>query len=938
MRRIGLAGSLFLTSTGLLAQATGTTTANVRGLVVDEAGSSLPGASITVTNQDNGFSRQATSDARGSFAIRFLPPGLYRVSASLPGLRAADVTNVRLSIGATTALELHLEPSAVSEAVTVTAEAALIDRSSTELSKTVGEAKIRNLPINQRHFLEFALTTPGVTVSGGPQSGSFPTSGISINGQSPRYNNIVVDGLDNNDSAVGSVRSTFSQEAVREYQVIQSPFPAEYGKAAGGIVNVVTRSGSNAWHGSAFAFYRDESLSADNALTGTQTPFQQVQYGGSLSGPILRNRLFFFAAAERLAVDDANVVTILDADVDLIRAAGFEIQNGAVPFDRNGTTYLGKLDVLPSPSHAFSLRGTYARALDENQQPWGGLVAQSNGGVRSIEEAAVALTGTSIFTSSLSNEVRVLYADRSHRLDSLDPIRSPQVTILGVATFGTQPLLPQPRDTQVYQIFDAISWFGSHSAYKAGFDYTHTAFSGSVPATFAGLYLFSPLADGTTARQAFAAGLPFLFSQGFGDPYWKGRTNTLGAFVQGEWNLTDRLLLRLGLRFDYEDPADPLPSDENNWAPRLSFSWMAADAWRLRGGLGRFYGVAAIVPMFAVAVNNGIQTTYISWILGAGSADQSPTLPWGLPDRRFSDQTSAGTSLGPQPVVRPAGCESAMPPNLDLESCAHFESAYTDQANLGFELEIGRRLIMNVDYLYARGRNILESRNINPQIDRGPRPNPAFANIFLDSASGNSWYNGVTVGLQTPSGGPFEMSAFYTYADARDDYIDWLTPIQLQDPLNPQDERGPSINVPKHKVTLTAIYTTIGRPLPWYARDWTVATIATFVSGRPFNVLAGFDRNGNGDPASDRPEGVSRNSGVLPNFFDVDLRLARTVPVGPVALEATLEVFNLLNRENVLQVNNVRYQNPQLEPRPEFGAPNIVADPRRIQFGLRASF
>jgi hypothetical protein len=182
------------------------------------------------------------------------------------------------------------------------------------------------------------------------------------------------------------------------------------------------------------------------------------------------------------------------------------------------------------------------------------------------------------------------------------------------------------------------------------------------------------------------------------------------------------------------------------------------------------------------------------------------------------------------------------------------------------------------------------------------------------------------------------MSAFYTYADARDDYIDWLTPIQLQDPLNPQDERGPSINVPKHKVTLTAIYTTIGRPLPWYARDWTVATIATFVSGRPFNVLAGFDRNGNGDPASDRPEGVSRNSGVLPNFFDVDLRLARTVPVGPVALEATLEVFNLLNRENVLQVNNVRYQNPQLEPRPEFGAPNIVADPRRIQLGLRASF
>jgi len=944
--RIGLAGPLLLTATGLLAQATGTTTADLRGLVVDEAGSALPGASITVTSQDAGFSRQATSDAGGAFAIRLLPPGLYRVSASLRGMRAADVPNVHLSVGATTTLELRLEPSEVAEAVLVTAETTLIDRSSTELSKTVGEAKIRNLPINQRNFLEFALTTPGVTVGRGPQSGAFPTSGISINGQSPRYNNIVVDGLDNNDSAVGSVRSAISQDAVREYQVIQSPFPAEYGKAAGGVVNVVTRSGSNEWHGSAFAFFRDESLSADNFLTGTTTPFQQTQYGATLSGPILRDRLFFFAAAERLEVADANVVTISDADVAMIRSSGFDVRNGAVPFDRNGTTYLGKLDLLPSPSNALSLRGTYGRALDENQQPWGGLVARSNGGVRNIEDAAVALAGTSILTASLSNELRALYADRSHRLDSLDASRSPQVGILGVATFGTQLALPQPRDTQVYEIFDAISWFGGRSAYKAGFDYTHTAFAGSLTATFAGGYTFSAQAEGPPgvpagglrAIDAFTAGLPNSFVQGFGDPHWEGTASALGAFVQGEWNLTDRLLLRLGLRYDYEKPADPLPSDTNNWAPRFSFSWAGSDAWRLRGGLGRFYGVAAMFSALAIGVNNGIQTTNANRTLLGSSAELSPAVPWRLPGRRFPDPASARADLLPQSVTRPAGCEGAMPPNLDLEGCAQFDSAYTDQANLGFEIEIGPRLLFNADYVYARGRNILASRQINPLIDRGPRPNPAFAGILLDSASGNSWYNGVTAGLQTRSGGPFEMSAFYTYADARDDYIDWLHPFQLQDPLNPQDERGPSIHVPRHKATLTAIYTTTGRRLPWYARDWTVATIATFISGRPFNVLAGFDRNRNGDSASDRPAGVSRNSGQLPNYFDVDLRIARTVPVGPVALEATLDVFNLLNRKNVLEVNGVRYQNFQLVPNPQFGAPTIVADPRRIQFGLRASF
>ena len=942
LRALGLALALLSSAAGLFGQATGTTTADLRGVVTDEAGRALPGATITVSDPENGFSRQVTTDAAGSFAIRLIPPGVYRVSASLPGLQTAKVPNVLLSLGATTMLELRLEPSAVTETVEVSAQTRLIDRSSTDLSKTISETKIQALPINQRNFLDFALTTPGVTVARGPQVGAFPTSGISINGQSPRSNNVVVDGVDNNDSAVGSVRSTFSQEAVREYQVIQSPFAAEYGKATGGVINVVTRSGSNAWHGSAFAFYRDESLSADNFLTGDPTPFRQAQFGASLSGPILRDRLFFFAAAERLTVNDANVVTILDKDVAMIRAAGFDVQNGVVPFDRNGDAWFGKLDFLPSTSHSVSLRGTYARSLDENQQPWGGLVARSGGGVRSLRDATVALTGTSILTASLSNELRTLYADRSQRLDSLDPTRGPLVVISGVAVFGTQPLLPQPRDTRVYEIFDAVSFFPGRGAYKAGFDYTHTTFALSAPAGFAGGYQFTALSadlsgvpGGLGPEEAFALGRPFTFGQGFGDPNLKGRSDVLGAFVQGEWNVTDRLLLRLGLRYDYEKPADPFPSDSNNWAPRFSFSWAGGDDWRVRGGVGRFYGVAAMVPSFAVTLNNGVQTVYAGRNLGTGSGD--PAEPWNLPERRYPDAASAGAYLALQPVVRPAGCENAMPP-LDLEACAQFDSAYTDQANIGFEIQIGTSLLFNADYLYARGRNIMESRNINPSINQAPRPNPNFENITLDSAFGNSWYHGVTVGLQTRSGGPFEMSAFYTYADAQDDYIDWLTPIQLQDPLNPQDERGPSIHVPRHRATLSAVYTTARGSQPWYARDWTIATIATFEGGRPFNVLAGFDRNGNGDPASDRPAGVSRNSGRLPNYFDVDLRVARTIPVGPVALEATVDVFNLFNRENVREVNSVFCADFQCTPSPQFGVPTIVGDPRRLQFGLRVSF
>ncbi len=942
--RLILSAAIFwLACAALLAQATGTTTGDLRGRVTDESGAALPGVIVSTTNADTSLSRSDTSLADGSFALRLLPPGLYRLSAALPGFQTVQLENIRVTVGSSTYLEVRMRLPGVAEAVTVRAQAELIDPASTEVSKTIGQTKIQNLPINQRNFLDFALTTPGVSVERGPQSGAASTSGLSINGQSPRYNNVVVDGMDNNDQTVGSVRSTFSQEAVQEYQVIQSPFSSEYGRTAGGIVNIVTRSGSNDLHGSGFYFFRDDSLSANNKLTGAKTPFRQHQYGASLGGPILKDHLFFFGAAERLDVNDANIVTISDANVALIRSKGFDAQNGTVPYGKDRNTFLLKLDLVASASSSFGLRGTYSKETDENQQAWGGLVARSGGGVRDVRDTSVALTGTSVFTANLSNELRLLYSKRQHRLDSLDPNRSPSVTILGVATFGTQRFLPQPRDNKQYQVFDAVSLFRGSAAYKAGVDYAYLDFRGSLPLNFAGLYRFSALPpipgvapNGLTATQAFAAGIPAVFAQGFGEPDGKGHTQQLGAFLQGEWSLTPRLLVRLGLRYEYEVPIDPFPSDSNNWSPRASFSWAGGETWRLRGGAGRFYGVASVGPMFAVGIQNGVNVKTLVRTIRGGP---SPVAPWNLPDRRFQSLAQAGGSVVPLTVLRPQGCESAAPPNLNIKACAQFSSAYTDQANLGFEVELFRKLLLSVDGLYARGKNIFVARDINP-ITAPPtgRPNPAFSDIYSYESTGNTWYKGVSAGAQTRIGGPVEFSAYYTYANSDDDYIDWLTEFQLQDPLNVRDERGPSIHVSRHKATVSGIYSTVGGPGAWWARDWTLAAIADYIDGRPFNILAGFDRNSNGDPLSDRPEGVSRNSGRLGKFFNVDLRIARRIPIGKAALEGIFEVFNLFNRENVLEVNNVRFLNDQLVPNPDFGTPTRVADPRRIQVGARLTF
>ena len=492
--------------------------------------------------------------------------------------------------------------------------------------------------------------------------------------------------------------------------------------------------------------------------------------------------------------------------------------------------------------------------------------------------------------------------------------------ILGVATFGTQEFLPQPRDSQTYEVFDAITFFGGPTTAKAGIDYVHTNLSGILPLYFAGFYQFValPTTPELTALQAFAAGIPAVFAQGFGDPGRKVSTDLFAGFAQAEWTPSSRFLLRVGLRYELENPADPFPVDSNNWAPRLSLSWAPGASWRVRGGLGRFYAVAPIGPMFAVGVQNGVDARISIRTIKEGP---SPAEPWGLPGHRFGSEAEAGGSAVP-PTVLTAGA---------------FQSSYTDLGTIGIEKQFGANWSAALDYVHARGNAILVERNINP-IDpsTGERHDPGFSEIRRYESTGNSWYEGVTASANARFGTQFQLAASYTYADAQTDYIDFSVG-QPQDPLDPDGELGPTIHVPRQRATLAAVYST-ARSGPWWSRDWTFSAISDLSIGRPYNELAGFDRNGNGDPASDRPEGVGHNQSILPAYWNVDLRVGRHIPVGPVDLELTLDVFNLFNRTNVLEVNNVRYRSADLQVNPDFGAPTRVADPTRLQVGLRVSF
>jgi hypothetical protein len=633
---------------------------------------------------------------------------------------------------------------------------------------------------------------------------------------------------------------------------------------------------------------------------------------------VKRDRLFFFAAAERLDITDANVVTIEEEDVDLIRASGFDVERGVLAFERDRTSVLAKLDASPSSSQSWALRGTWSTDTDENQQPWGGLVARSAGGVREVRDAAAALTGISILGAQASNEFRALYADRRHRLESLDAAGGPAVEIIGVATIGTQQFLPQPRDSRTVEVFDAFTLFSGPATVKAGIDYLHTNLEGLFPLYFAGYYQFAPLEPiGLTAEEAFARGIPAVFVQGFGDPGSRVRTDLFAAFGQVEWSPSSRLLLRAGLRYEYENPADPFPADSNNWAPRLSFSWAPAETWRLRGGLGRFYAVAPIGPMFAVGIENG-RSARILLRTVLESPVEDVAAPWFLEGRRFADESQAGDYA---PAIFDAGS---------------FRSAFTDIASVGVEKVLGSSVTLALDYVHARGRAVLVERNVNPIVPPGGRPDPDFTEIRRYESTGNNWYDAVTASLEARWSSPFRLSASYTYADAESDYIDFSVG-QPQDPLDLDGELGPTIHVPRHRATLAGVYST-PRTGPWWSRDWTVSAISDLSIGRPYNELSGFDRNGNGDPSSDRPEGVGHNRSTLPAYWNFDLRIGRHLPLGRLDVDLTLDVFNLFNRTNVLEVDNVRYLSAGLTRNPDFGTPTRVGDPTRLQFGLRLSF
>jgi len=989
--------SVFIGAAPASAGQTQATGADLVGIVTDTSEAVIPGATIVATNTQTGLARTVHSGADGRFAVRGLPVGTYRVEAQLPGFDPLRTSDIVLTLGSSVAITLTLQVSGIAIGVDVVAERSLSDPQQPGVGRVIDRRELERLPVNVRDYLAFSLTTPAAASDRTPQQGASRTSGLSFAGQRARSNNIVVDGFDNNDETVGSVRAVFSQDAVQEFQVLAHAYSAEFGKASGGVVNIVTRGGTNAPQGTAFLFVRDESLSNRNYFdrTADKAPYEHRQVGATFGGPLRRDRAFVFASIERLSIHASNYVTIDDATpvphpfqpgvtlgtpAGILRQAGFEVETGHVPYAVRSTQWLVKLDHYLNQGQRIAARINGAREFNENVEPFGGLTARSRAASLDNDDFMIGVSHHLVAGSRFVNEARLLIAQRHQDVRALDPRCSglcdredeggPTLEVGGIANVGRQRFTPTPRDNLRYQIADTISYARGNHLFKTGVDFsTIHGQRQALPLHFGGRYIFValPAIPGVlpapvSSIAAVALGLPAAYVQGYGFSGAAYDSGDLALFAEDVWRVRRTLAVRYGVRYQrqfwpdwrYEVPGVPspypFPTDLNNLAPRVALTWSPAPRRPvIRGGYGVYYDniitATAGITRFISGRDDGVRTL----VLGLPAAWTA----WAAPRRQLPEAVAAQLAGGAYPSVM-----IPIDPGL--------KTGYAHHAFGGLEHRIPRIGLVSANIVYARGFNQLGSIDYNPVIPSlGPRRRPGDVNgvagtsasVLQYTSFGETWYRGLTVSLDSMLHRRGTVRVAYTLSKAEDTATDFQSSFLPQnngrgrDPAHPQGlplgfdprtERGPALHDRRHTLVISGIIDAPGRIV--------VSALARAGSGWPYNILAGQDLNGDGDGGSfpsdrartnpsDPATSVPRNAGRLPMQASVDARISKTMHIRPIKLEALVEVFNVFNRTNFIDVQNVFGTGayPQ-QSAPTFGQFTHADAPRQVQLAVRLHF
>ncbi len=983
------AGSILFHSPITYAQSAGSTVGQIVGIVEDPQQRAIVGATITVQNLDTNITRTSTSNNTGNYIFLQIPPGNYKIKVEASGFLAVEKTT-SINIGTTSLIKFTLSvgDKDQNEVIEVVAENEV---GKTESSFNVKRERITNLPINQRNFLDFSINTARVVKDRLPDSGFSATSGLSFNGQSGRNNNVTIDGLDNNDIGSGSVRSTFSQDAVQEFQIIENNYSAEFGRALGGIINIVTSNGSNQYNGNLFFFNRNDKTSSRDPFLAIKPPFSQYQFGTVLSGPIKKDRAFFFTSFERLTLSQNEIIAISDAVVRSANTQGFALRNGAVPFSVGNTVVQGRADLKLKDNDTFWVRYHGGFKYDGAFETLKPLNGESNGSIQNLKDNSIAFNNTYINTgSNFVNDTRFLYGRRKQDVTPFD--NGPAINLFapeGTVVFGRNMTLPQLRDERIYQVVDILSLAKNRHQLKFGVDYQSILqVPGKTTADISagGGAFFAPL-DFTSSRGPFISALqnfdpsirtpeqkaflkflgsalstsipgfpllpldqlslPVVYTQGFGNADLGADTTLFSLFAQDDIKLKSNLLLKAGLRYDYSH-IEFTPSNSGNFSPRIGLSYQPSKLPKLNihAAYGLFFGLPS------VNVGSSIKLLKINQYKLVVLPFPLSIIPFSLPGHHFPESTKVPAGI---PVTPQLGVITQQDSNL--------RSSYTQQINFGLDYELPSKWKLELSYTYVKGIKLLGERNINPVIRPVANPltskitgrvDPTRGDVLEFASAYDSYYHGFTTTIRRQLNSKFDVLASYTFSKA----IDNLQPIfpgdsialdNAADPLNISAEKGLSIEDLRHRFLLSGLWN-ISYGKSKLFRDFTLSTILNINSGRPYNLLSTVDLNMNGDN-NDRPAGIGRNVGITPGFASLDLRLARSISFGErYQIQFLAEVFNLFNKVNINPNTVNRNFTPtalgtfNLPPQ-ENGRYTVTPDrytsalsPRQIQLGFRISF
>ena len=969
---------LAIAPVALLAQSS---TGSLSGTITDESGAALPGVTVSATNMATGAERNAVSNSTGHYEIGLVPPATYNVKADLAGFQPLRREKVVVNIGTDVTLDLKLKLG-VAETVTVTASAPVVDTTKSQVSSIVNEKAIENLPANGRNFIDFVLTTPGVVRD-------VRLGDISFAGQRGTLNSLVVDGANNDNTFFGQAAGRtgsgrapyqFSQDAVKEFQVNSNAYSAEYGRAGGAVINVVTKSGTNDWHGTAFDFYRDKSLNANDYINvinnRAKSPYHYDQYGASFGGPIVRDKHFFFANFDAQRNSLPNLVVlgggrITNFPTDAVSQRGLatlQALGGSYSRNQDQNVYLLKTDHELGSANHLALRYNKQRFKGANYENGGITNALEHTGNSNVFTDSLSGVFDSTPTGSFFNEVRAQYLKDSEPGEANTP--SPEATILQsgntVLTIGRNFFSPRETTIKRSQIADTATYIVSSHTFKGGFDYNKDNILNYFPGNFSGSYQFQSLAD-------FANGNASRFVQAFAGPGTTGATThpnlkETGLFAQDSWRAIPSLTLNIGVRYDKQDIAQPgvlnpdadllaagyrtdrIHVDNNNIAPRLGFAWTPGNTNRtvIRGGYGVFYGRTTSIMIGTADSNNGINVQTIAFT--GALIPAYPNIYASMP---------AGVTL-PKPNI------FVFDPN--------FQSPKVQQSSLGVDQQIGNDYSIGVSYQYVTGSDLPRSRDINVSnpttvtatVAGGGtetftrytgRPFANFARVIAFESNARSKYNGITLDLQRRFANNWQGRLAWTHSSVKDNRPDATAVVPftfddakyISDPLNIDRDYTYGDNDVRDRIVLSGVWS-----LDNYARNlsgvmhvlvsgWTLSGIASYQTGQPYTAGVNVDLNNDGNSRNDIAPGFRRNSLRLPSQLDLSPRITRDIAVfRDTRLQLIAEAFNLLNRSNVNGVNSTKYaynaSTQTLTPLATFGAPNSSAGSRIIQLAAKIIF